>query len=97
MTSEDAMNQSCPGEFRVVGYEVRDFTGDYTCLDYGDPQAPRIARLREAYGLEDVVAGCETEFQGFLALKRWVRGRCGITGSGTTPRRLTTAWEFWKP
>ena len=75
MTSEDAMNQSCPGEFRVVGYEVRDFTGDYTCLDYGDPHAPRIARLREAYGLEDVVAGCETEFEGFLALKRWVRSQ----------------------
>ncbi len=69
------MGQECPGEFRVVRYEVQDFVGDFTCCDYGDPRAPRIARLREEYGLEEVVAGCETEFEGFLALKRWVRSR----------------------
>lgn len=69
------MSQTCPGEFRVVSYDVPDFSGDHTCHDYGDPHAPRIARLREEYGLEGVVAGCETEFEGFLALKRWVRGQ----------------------
>ena len=67
------MSQRCPGEFRVVSYDVPDFSGDHTCHDYGDPHAPRIARLRDEYGLDEVVAGCETEFEGFLALKRWVR------------------------
>ena len=41
------MSRMCPGEFRVVSYNVPDFSGDYGCHDYGDPHAPRIARLRE--------------------------------------------------
>lgn len=69
------MSRMCPGEFRVVSCNVPDFSGDYGCQDYGDPHAPRIARLREKYGLESVVAGSESEFDGFLALKQWVRGQ----------------------
>ena len=72
------MGQECPGEFRVVGYEVQDFVGDFTCCDYGDPQAPRIARLREEYGLEEVVAGCGTEFEG-LGPERVEAGRDPVT------------------
>ena len=67
--------QSCPGEFQVVQYDVPEIVGDYQCLDYRDPHHPRIVQLREEYGLEEVVAGCATEFEEILALKRWVRSR----------------------
>jgi len=47
-----------------------------TCpTDWADPDDERIAALREEFALEDVVAGCETEFEALLALKRWVRSR----------------------
>lgn len=64
-----------PGEFRVIKYEVPDFRGDYRCMDYGDPNDARMVTLRDEFGLEAVVEGAETEFEGFLALKRWVRSR----------------------
>jgi len=64
-----------PGEFDAIACDVSDFVGDWTQLDYGDPFAPRIAALREEFALDDVAAGCATEFEGFLALKRWVRSR----------------------
>ncbi|MBI3948513.1 MAG: transglutaminase domain-containing protein [Armatimonadetes bacterium] len=64
-----------PGEFQVLRHDVRSFVGDYTRMDYGDPTAPRMAQLREEFGLEAVVSGLDTEFEQFLALKRWVRSR----------------------
>ncbi len=64
-----------PGEFKVINYDVRDFTGNYACMDYGDPNAPRLAQLRDEFGLEAIVSDCESEFEGMLALKRWVRSR----------------------
>jgi hypothetical protein len=67
--------ESVPGEFRVIGYDVKSFRGHYRCMEYGDPLDPRMAALREEFDLEGVVAGAESEFEGFLALKRWVRSR----------------------
>lgn len=64
-----------PGEFRVTHYGVKSFIGDFRSMDYGDPNSERMATLREEFRLEDVVAGAESEFEGFLALKRWVRSR----------------------
>jgi hypothetical protein len=64
-----------PGEFRVIRYEVPDFVGDWRQIEYGDPNAPRIAQLREEFKLEEVVAGCASEFAAQLALKRWVRSQ----------------------
>lgn len=69
------MKAKVPGEFKVLKWEVKDFIGDYRSLDYGDPEHPRIAQLREEYNLESVVGGCDTEFGAFLALKRWVRSQ----------------------
>lgn len=64
-----------PGEFRVVRYDVRSFYGDYRCMDYGDPTSDRMSQLRREFDLEEVVSGAGSEFEGFLALKRWVRSR----------------------
>ncbi len=64
-----------PGEFRVIRYDLPAFVGDYRAMDYGDPNSERMATLREEFGLESVIAGVETQFEGFLALKRWVRSR----------------------
>ena len=67
--------RSVPGEFRVIRYGVRAFRGNWHSMDYGDPESSRISQLREEFGLEEVVAGAESEFEAFLALKRWVRSR----------------------
>lgn len=64
-----------PGEFRVVRRELPDFVGDWRAMDYGDPHDERMAQLRGEFALESVVGGCATQFEGLLALKRWVRGR----------------------
>lgn len=64
-----------PGEFRVIRNDVPAFVGDYRCMDYGDPDSERMVALREEFGLEAVVAGAGSQFEGFLALKRWVRSR----------------------
>lgn len=64
-----------PGEFCVLRCNMPSFVGDWRQMDYGDPQSPRMAQLREEFGLEDVVGGCQTEWEAILALKRWVRSR----------------------
>ncbi|MGI6208874.1 MAG: transglutaminase-like domain-containing protein [Anaerolineae bacterium] len=64
-----------PGEFRVIRCDMPAFIGDYRCMDYGDPNSERMVTLREEFGLEEVLAGAESQFEGFLALKRWVRSR----------------------
>ena len=64
-----------PGEFRVIAYDVPSFRGDYRSMDYGDPNDPRMVALRDEFSLEGVIEAAETEFEGFLALKRWVRSR----------------------
>jgi len=69
------MQHNIPGEFKVIGYGVRSFVGDWRSMDYGDADGERMATLREEFGLEEVVAGAECEFEAMLALKRWVRSR----------------------
>ncbi|MHB0878544.1 MAG: transglutaminase domain-containing protein [Anaerolineae bacterium] len=69
------MHDNLPGEFKVIGYGVKSFVGNWRGIDYGDPNDERMAALRQEFGLEQVVAGAESEFEGFLALKRWVRSR----------------------
>ncbi len=66
---------SVPGDFEVIRYDLPAFAGDYTCMDYGDPLAPRTVQVREQYRLDDVVAGHPDEFAAQCALKRWVRSR----------------------
>lgn len=67
--------RKAPGEFRVLEYDIPEFEGEYTCVDYGDPQAPRLLELKQEFALDAVVAGCESEWAELLALKRWVRSR----------------------
>jgi hypothetical protein len=74
MPDLDTMRQT-PGEFRILEYHVPDFVGDFRQMDYGDPQSERLALLREEFRLDDVVAGCDSEWEQLLALKRWVRTR----------------------
>ena len=64
-----------PGDFEMIRCDLPPFVGDYAQMDYGDPKAPRTAQLREAYRLDAVVSGFDTEFQAQCALKRWVRTR----------------------
>ena len=72
---DEQSRRQVPGEFRIVKYDVRDFIGDYRSMEYGDPNEARTAQLRDEFDLERVVAHCDSEFDGFLALKRWVRSR----------------------
>ena len=71
----EADKRKVPGEFDVISWEMPDFIGDWTRMDYGDPAAPRMAELREEFALDDIVAGAASEFEALLALKRWVRSR----------------------
>ncbi len=64
-----------PGEFDVIRYDIPDIVGDWTQLDHGDPHSERIAQLRSEFDFEQAVACAESEFDAFLALKRWVRSR----------------------
>jgi len=64
-----------PGEFDVVSWEMPDFVGDFTQMDYGDPAASRLAELREEFAVDEIIAGCDDELEALLALKRWVRSR----------------------
>jgi hypothetical protein len=72
---DEQAKKRVPGEFRVVRYAVRAFRGDYRSMEYGDPTSERLRRLDEEFGIAAVVADCGTEFEAFLALKRWVRSR----------------------
>jgi hypothetical protein len=67
--------QITPGEFRVLDYDVADFVGDWTRMEYGDPQAERLLQLRQEFALDEVIAGQDSEWEMLLALKRWVRSR----------------------
>jgi hypothetical protein len=67
--------RKAPGEFRVLEYDVPEFTGDYAGMDYGDPRAERLVELKQEFDLDGVIAGQETEWDEILALKRWVRSR----------------------
>ena len=69
------MHEHLPGEFKAIGYDVRGFVGDWKRMDYGDPSSERMSTLRQEFGLDQVVAGATSEFEAFLALKRWVRSR----------------------
>ncbi|MGQ9553989.1 MAG: transglutaminase-like domain-containing protein [Anaerolineae bacterium] len=69
------MRENVPGEFQVIEYGVKSFWGDWRSMDYGDPDSPRMVELRQEFYLEKVVEGAASEFEGFLALKRWVRSR----------------------
>ena len=71
--SED--RHGIPGDFEIIRCDLPAFVGDFTQMDYGDPLAPRTVRVREEYGLDDVVAGYATEFEAQRALQRWVRSR----------------------
>lgn len=73
MTQQDKL--TVPGEFRVIAYDSEPFIGDHAQIDYGDPLGERSRALLEEFPVEKAVAGCATEFEGFLALKRWVRGQ----------------------
>ncbi len=64
-----------PGEFDVVACDLPDFVGDWRRMQYGDPDDERIALLRDEFALDEVIAGCGSEFGALLALKRWVRSR----------------------
>lgn len=47
-----------PGEFDLISWEMPDFVGDWTQMDYGDPTDPRLVQLREEFALDEVIAGC---------------------------------------
>ena len=64
-----------PGDFEVIRCDLPAFVGDFAQMDYGDPQAPRTAQVREEYRLDEVIAGHASEFAAQRALKRWVRSR----------------------
>ena len=72
---DEQAKREVPGEFGVIAYDVKDFVGDYQCIDYDDPRGERLSQLREEFDLEAIIRDCATEFEAFLALKRWVRSR----------------------
>lgn len=76
------MYENVPGEFEVIRSGVKSFVGDWRRMDYGDANGERMAVLRQEFGLEQVVAEAESEFEAFLALKRWVRSRWNHGWSG---------------
>jgi hypothetical protein len=76
------VHEDLPGEFKAIGCDVRSFVGNWRSIDYGDPNGERMVALRQEFGLEQVVAGASSEFEGFLALKRWVRSRWNHGWSG---------------
>ena len=44
---DEQIRNLAPGEFRVLEYQAPDFVGDWTQVDYGDPDAPRRLTFRE--------------------------------------------------
>lgn len=51
--------------------------------DFEEFSSPRIRRLREEYGLDEVVAGETNEFRKMLKLRHWVYGRWPIDNEQT--------------
>jgi len=63
------------GKVEVAGYNNEEIR--YTSMPFAgeDFKHPKLVALRKKYKLDQVVAGCKTEFEKLLKLRNWVAGQ----------------------
>jgi len=76
-------------EGKFVQKEVANpvYRGNEIFMAYEDLRSPRCAEFRKRYKLDEVISGCEDDWQAILAIRQWVKSSIQIENRNPTKTR----------
>jgi len=78
------------GGFVIISVDNPVFNSNQLFRGFEDYYSPRVARLKQKYGLEEVVKGEADEWQRILLLRHWIRANIEIENDNPTATRGDT-------